>query len=239
VIASPQVDLLPGEIQKIRSYLKSGGNLLWLIDPEPLRGLAPVAEMLGLVLTPGIVTDPDAARLNASPTLAVAAVYGRHAVTEGFNLITVFPEARQIGVIESDEWRMRPLVEVAPRGCVKSGKAEGRCDPNRDIPGPITIATAFERMVGDRQQRVVVVGNGSFLSNTFIGNGGNRALGVNIVNWLAGDDNLITIQPRSAADNSIDIDQPTLYLIAFSFLIVLPLAFMITGGVIWWRRRRI
>ncbi len=239
VIASPQVDLLPAEIQKIRSYLKGGGNLLWLIDPEPLRGLAPVAEMLGLVLTPGTVTDPDAARLNASPTLAVAAVYGRHAVTEGFNLITVFPQARQIGVIENDEWRTRQLVEVAPRGCIKSGKLEGNCDPKRDIPGPITIAASFERMVGDRQQRAVVVGNGSFLSNTFIGNGGNRALGVNIVNWLAGDDNLITIQPRSAADNSIDIDQPALYLIAFSFLIVLPLAFMITGAVIWWRRRRI
>jgi ABC-type uncharacterized transport system involved in gliding motility auxiliary subunit len=239
VIASPQVDLLPAEIQKIRSFLKGGGNLLWLIDPEPLRGLAPVAEMLGLVLTPGTVTDPDAARLNASPTLAVAAVYGRHAVTEGFNLITVFPQARQIGVIENDEWRTRQLVEVAPRGCVKSGKLEGNCDPKRDIPGPITIAASFERMVGDRQQRAVVVGNGSFLSNTFIGNGGNRALGVNIVNWLAGDDNLITIQPRSAADGAIDIDQPALYLIAFSFLIVLPLAFLITGAVIWWRRRRI
>lgn len=239
VIASPQVDLLPAEIQKIRSFLKGGGNLLWLIDPEPLRGLAPVAEMLGLVLTPGTVTDPDAARLNASPTLAVAAVYGRHAVTEGFNLITVFPQARQIGVIENDEWRTRQLVEVAPRGCVKSGKLEGNCDPKRDIPGPITIAASFERMVGDRQQRAVVVGNGSFLSNTFIGNGGNRALGVNIVNWLAGDDNLITIQPRSTADGAIDIDQPALYLIAFSFLIVLPLAFLITGAVIWWRRRRI
>lgn len=239
VIASPQVALLPAEVQKIRAFMKTGGSLLWLIDPEPLRGLAPVAEMLGLVLTPGMVTDPDAASLNASPTLAVAAVYGRHAITEGFNLITVFPQARQINAIESDEWRIRPLVEVAPRGCVKAGKPEGNCDPKRDVAGPITVATAFERTVGDRQQRVVVVGNGSFLSNTFIGNGGNRALGVNIVNWLAGDDNLITVQPRSAADNSIDIDQAALYLIAFSFLFVLPLAFMVTGAVIWWRRRRI
>lgn len=239
VIASPQVNILPAEVQKIRAYIKAGGSLLWLIDPEPLRGLAPVAEMLGLVLTPGMVTDPDAARLNASPTLAVAAVYGRHAITDGFNLITVFPQARQVNTIDNDEWRIRPLVEVAPRGCVKTGKPEGSCDPRRDVAGPITIAAAFERTIGDRQQRIVVVGNGSFLSNTFIGNGGNRALGVNIVNWLAGDENLITIQPRDAADNSIDIDQTSLYLIAFSFLFVLPLAFIVTGAVIWWRRRRI
>jgi ABC-type uncharacterized transport system involved in gliding motility auxiliary subunit len=239
VIASPQVDLLPGEVQKIRAFLAGGGNLLWLIDPEPLRGLGPVAEMLGLVLTPGVVVDPEAARIDASPTLAVAALYGRHAITDGFNLITVYPQARQIGTIEGDEWRVRPLVEVAPRGCVKSAKAEPRCDRDRDTAGPVTIAAAFERMSGDRQQRAVVVGNGSFLSNTFIGNGGNRDLGVNIVNWLAGDEKLITIQPRSAVDTRIEIDQPTLYLIAFVFMFALPLVFVITGTVIWWRRRRI
>ncbi|HXF65107.1 MAG TPA: DUF4350 domain-containing protein [Burkholderiales bacterium] len=238
VIASPQVDLLPVEVGKIRRYLAAGGNLLWLIDPEPLRGLAPIAEMLGLVLTPGVVADPEAARFDASPTVAVAAVYGRHPITEGFRLITVFPHARQVGVIENEEWRVRPLVEVAPRGCVMTGKIEARCDPKRDIPGPITIAAAFERTVGDRQQRVVVVGNASFLSNTFLGNGGNRDLGVNIVNWLAGDDELITLQPRPVADASIELDAMALYLIAFSFLFVLPFAFLTAGVVTWWRRRR-
>ena len=238
VIASPQVDLLPAEVHKVRRHLESGGNLLWLIDPEPLRGLAPVAELLGLVLTPGVVVDPDAARLNASPTLAVAAVYGLHPITDGFNVITVYPQARQINTIDSEEWRIRPLVEVAPRGCVKTGKVEARCDRKRDIPGPVTIASAFERAVGDRQQRVVVVGNGGFLSNTFIGNGGNRELGLNIVNWLAGDDNLITVHRQGPADGSVDIDQTTLYLVAFSFLVALPLALVIAGAATWWRRRR-
>lgn len=238
VIASPQVDLLPAEVGKIRRYLAAGGNLLWLIDPEPLRGLAPVAEMLGLVLTPGVVSDPDAARFDASPAVAVAAVYGRHPITEDFRLITVFPHARQISVIENEEWRVRPLVEVAPRGCVQTGRIEARCDPKRDIAGPITIAAAFERTVGERQQRVVVVGNASFLSNTFLGNGGNRDLGVNIVNWLAGDDQLIVLQPRPVADASIELDTAALYLIAFSFLFALPLAFLAAGAITWWRRRR-
>ena len=67
LIASPQVDLQPAEAQKIKQYLQKGGNLLWLIDPEPLRGLQPVAELLGLTLGPGTVVDPDATRFNASP----------------------------------------------------------------------------------------------------------------------------------------------------------------------------
>ena len=243
VIASPQVEVTAGEVQKILRHLAGGRNLLWLIDPEPLRGLAPVAEMLGLVLTPGVVVDPRAGELKASPAFAVgvAAGYSRHPVTGTLNLNTLFPFSRQIGIIESEEWRATPLIEVAQRGWVETGKLDGNVsfDKNRDVPGPVAIAAAFERTVGERQQRAVVVGNGNFLSNTFIGNGGNLDLGVNIINWLAGDDTLISIQPRSAADASLQLDPVTLYLIAFSFLIVLPLAFVVTGGVIWWRRRRI
>ncbi len=241
-IASPQVDLLPVEVEKIKRYLAAGGNLLWLVDPEPLRGLQPVAEVLGLVLTPGTVVDFVLTPRSGPPVFAVGAAgnYGRHPITNGFTLNTLFPYARQIGAAESDDWRVTPLIDVAQRGWVEVGKLDHSVtfDRTRDIAGPITVAQAFERSVGDRQQRVVVVGTGHFLSNTFLGNGGNLDFGMNIVNWLAGADSLIAIQPRPAADSFLDIDQITLYLIALTFLAVLPLAFVIIGTTVWWRRRR-
>jgi ABC-type uncharacterized transport system involved in gliding motility auxiliary subunit len=241
VIASPQVDLLPAEVEKVSRYLAGGGNLLWLIDPEPLKGLQPVAELLGLVLTPGTVIDPALAPKSGPPVYALgaAAGYGRHPITATLNLNTLFPFARQVGAVESDTWRSVPLVQVAQRGWVEVGKLEGNVsfDKNRDFPGPVNIATAFERMVGDRQQRVVVVGNAGFLSNTFLGNGGNLDLGMNMINWLSGDDQLITIQPRPAPDSNLDLQPGMLYLIAFTLVLGLPLAFLVTGIVIWWRRR--
>jgi len=242
IIASPQAELLPAEVEKVRHYLEGGGNLLWLIDPEPLRGLQPVAEILGLVLTPGTVVDFVVQPRSGPPVFAIGAAgnYGRHPITNGFRLNTLFPHARQIGAAENDEWRATPLIDVAPRGWVEAGKLEGNVtfDKARDIPGPVPVAQAFERTVGERQQRVVVVGSGQFLSNAFLGNGGNLDFGVNIINWLTGADHMITIEPRPAADSSLDIDQVTLYLIAFTFLMVLPLAFAITGAIIWWRRRK-
>ena len=81
------------------------------------------------------------------------------------------------------------------------------------------------------------MGNGSFLANTFVGNGGNRNLGINMINWLAGDDRLITLQPRPAPDSNLDLQPRALYLIAFTFVLALPLAFIATGIVMWWRRR--
>jgi ABC-type uncharacterized transport system involved in gliding motility auxiliary subunit len=240
MIANPQVDLQPAEVQKIKLYVQKGGNLLWLIDPEPLRGLQPVAEALGLTLGPGTVVDPDATRFNASPTMAIAASYGRHAITDNFRLNTVFPFARQIGVTEGGDWRVTRLIDVAPRGWVETGKLDGTIafDKARDVPGPVTIAAALERNINERTQRVVVVGNGHFASNQFLGNGGNLDLGVNMINWLAGDDALITLQPRPSVDSSLELGRGAQYVILFGFLIVLPLAFMGTGVLIWWRRRK-
>ena len=42
IVSSPQSDLQEAEAAKVRRHVEAGGNLLWLIDPEPLRGLEPV-----------------------------------------------------------------------------------------------------------------------------------------------------------------------------------------------------
>jgi ABC-type uncharacterized transport system involved in gliding motility auxiliary subunit len=240
IIASPQSDLQPAEVEKIQAYVKAGGNVLWLIDPEPLRGLHPLAETLGLVLTPGTVVDAALRPRSGPPVFAVATSYGNHPITAAFRFNTMFPHARQIGLSEREDWRIAPLIEVAQRGWVEVGPLDDKptFDKARDLPGPVNIAAAFERMVGDRQQRVVVVGNAAFLSNTYLGNGGNLQLGMAIVNWLAAEDNLVAIDPRPAPDARIDIGQMTLYSIAFGFLLVLPLAFVLMGVFIWWRRRK-
>ena len=240
VITTPQTDLQSGEVAKIARYLKAGGNLLWLIDAEPLRGLQPIAELLGLVLTPGVVVDFSLRPKVGPPVFAVATSYGQHPITAAFRHNAMFPYARQIGITESEEWRVSQLIEVAQRGWVEMGKLDENptFDKSRDLAGPVNIAAAFERTAGDKQQRIVVIGNGAFLSNAYLGNGGNLQLGIAAVNWLTSEDSLIAIDPRPSPDSRIDIDQMMLYLIGFGFLLLLPLLFIVTGVAIWWRRRR-
>jgi hypothetical protein len=240
VVTTAQADLQASEVEKIRKYVQSGGNLLWLIDPAPLHGLEPIAEMLGLVLTPGTVVDFAVRPRTGPPVFAVATSYGQHPITAAFRNNTIFPYSRQVGISELEGWRVSPLIEVAPRGWVEMGKLDENptFDAAHDLPGPVNIAAAFERTVNDKQQRIVVVGNGSFLSNAFLGNAGNLQLGIGTLNWLTAEDDLVAIDPRPAPDSRIDIDQMTLYLIAFGFMLVLPLVFIGTGVVIWWRRRK-
>jgi ABC-type uncharacterized transport system involved in gliding motility auxiliary subunit len=241
VIADPKVDLLPAEVAKLRTYLDRGGNLLWLIDQEPLHGLQPIADFLGLQLTPGVVIDPSANELKASATLAIAFAYGSHPATRGFVLNTAFPSARRIAVVDDPKpWRYTRLVEVAQRGWVETGPLDTEVgfDKNRDVKGPVTVAGALEREVDGKPQRIVIVGSGRFLANTDAGLLGNLDLGVNLVNWLSGDEHLITLEPRSRVDSSLELSRSWLLFLALGFLFVLPGAFLFTGGMIWWRRRR-
>ena len=77
-----------------------------------------------------------------------------------------------------------------------------------------------------------------FLSNTYLGNGGNLKLGLNIVNWLAHDDRFISIPAKTSPDLSIELTSTAKATIAFGFLILLPLLLGGTGTVIWLRRRK-
>lgn len=249
VIASPQVDISEIEVAKIKDYVEKGGNLLWLLDDENLRGLEPLAEYLGLQITRGVVIDLSSSQYGADPKVAFANTYGEHAITKNFMLRTLFPEARMIDATDSFEygWKVSRLVEVAPNGWLETGKVDANTkvtfDSKTDIPGPINIAVALEREYGKKGQRVVVIGNGNFLANTFVGNGGNLDFGINVVNWLAGDDDLITILPKPLKDVNVVIPSDPwnrflTMLIFFGFRLVLPIGLLVAGVLIWWKRRK-
>ena len=240
VISQPQLDLMPGEVDKLLYYIDRGGNLLWLVDAEPLHGLERIAEILDLLLPPGIVIDPAATEMNAPATWSLGATYPPHAITHNFNLTTAFPSARPLLWNETPDWQHHVLVEAAARGWVSRSLPKGkpRFDKQHDTPGPVVIAMALQRTINGREQRIVVVGNGAFLSNSFAGNGGNVDLGMNMVNWLAGEEHLITQQLRPAKDSKLQLSVTQLRFISIGFLLGLPLLLAGWGGFIWWKRRR-
>lgn len=237
VITHPQIKMMPGEVKKLLRYVENGGNLLWLVDAEPLRGLEPLAEKLSLNILPGIVIDPAAQNMNAPLNWTLGAGYPPHTVTRNFDLITVFPDARALSIDESDDWETHTLVEGAGQGWVSDHGIAKRMDKNRDIPGPANLAVTLQRTVNDREQRIIVVGSGAFLANVYSGNGGNLDFGINMVNWLADEERLITVQPHAAKDGQIALSKNQLSVLSVSFLVLLPLLLVAMGALQWWRRK--
>ncbi len=252
VIASPQKLLSTVEAKKIKAYIEGGGNLLWLLDNENLQGLDEVAEYLGITVSKGIAVDMSASEYKYDAKNAFSSAYGDHAITRTFQYGTMYPEAHEIDAKASDEfgWKVSRLVEVAQRGWLETdslvsegNKQKVTFDNKKDKPGPINIGVALERIYGKKGQRVIVMGNANFLSNTYITTFGNLDFGVNMVNWLVGDDTLISIQPMPLRDINVDIPATaSSRLLAQSifqgFQYFIPLAIFVAGFWLWWKRRK-
>ncbi len=238
LLTQPRTPVPQGEVDKIRRYLARGGSLLWLLEPGPLQDLQPIAEALGLVLTPGVVVDPAAREAGFALATAVAAQYGPHAVTAQFDLVTLYPHARAVGMNDDPAWHVTPLIESSARAWVENGVADERATFNegQDVPGPVVIGWALERERDDLRQRVAVIGSGDFLANATLGNAGNLDLGINLFNWLAGDAKLISIQPKSTLDATLNIGKTGAMVLASGFLLVLPLSFFVIAFLVWRRR---
>jgi ABC-type uncharacterized transport system involved in gliding motility auxiliary subunit len=249
VIAGPRVELLPGEVRLLLDYLDRGGNLLWLVDPDEEAGLGSVAELLGIEVLDGTLVDPTAVQLFGA-AFALGAEYGPHPITREMAVLTLFPRAAAIELGEAEDWQAQIFLESSPESWLETGSLDEAVgyDAGSDIQGPLVLGVALTRRPPDdgtaepgrkpTEQRVVVMGDGDFLSNAYLGNGGNLDLGLNMVNWLSSDDTLIAIPARIAPDRQLSLSRERLAVLGIGFLVVLPALLIAMGVAIWWRRTR-
>jgi gliding motility-associatede transport system auxiliary component len=251
VIAAPRVTLLAGEVHILNNFVKQGGNLLWLAEPGSLEGLEPLAETLGVELLPGVVVDATTRLFGIeNPAFAIIASYPMHPVTREMNSVTLFPQAAALEVESPEPWRAEPLLTTLDRSWTEIGPISGTIKFDNDSDermGPLDIGFAFTRSRAAKagtssdedkgEQRVVVIGDSDFLSNTYLGNAGNVDLGLNLFNWLNHDDEFIAITARTAGDVNLDLSRLSQAVIGFGFLFGAPLLLLGSGIAVWWRRR--
>ena len=251
VIAGPQVDYLPGEVKILQDYLDQGGNLLWLHDPGSRYGLDSLAESLGISFVPGVIVDPTTQVLGiADPSFALVTGYGDHPIVRDFTYMTIYPRASGLKHFEKNNWKATVLLQTVARSWSETSKLKGTIafDEGSDTPGPLTIGFALSRSKADvaenktevkeSSQRVIVLGDGDFISNAYLGNQGNQDLGYNLINWLSHDDNFIAIPSTTALDTELLLEERTWSLLGLVFLIVIPVMLLAAGIVIWLKRRK-
>ncbi|MGH8596577.1 MAG: GldG family protein, partial [Gammaproteobacteria bacterium] len=239
VMASPQLDYLPGEITLILDYVARGGNLLWLAEPDLPRSLDTLAKKIGFERLAATVVDPVASALGIdNPAFAIVTRYPAHPALRGLSSASVFPYATPLAARATPGWRASRLLETGAKAWGETAAMRGTVtfDPDNDYRAPLALGLALTRSRSGGEQRLVMLGDGDFLSNTYIGNSGNQDLGTRLVDWLAMNEAMIEIETRLAPDVSLDLARWQQAVIGIGFLVVLPLAFALNGILIGWRR---
>ena len=252
VIASPNKTLLKGELEHIKKHIEQGGNLLWMMDPgansKTLNGLNELAMLLNINFIDGIIVDNNT---NLRKTLGIqhpamipVLDYYPHAITKNLSYNTLFPISRGITIGDDSDWQKTIIAQSLPQSWSESSDlVDGIVfDSNSgDIAGPLPIVIALERTLTNNNkssQRIIITGDSDFLANSYVGIGANLTLGLSIIDWLNGDDDLISIEIKNAPDTNLQLDDTEIMVIGFGFFILLPFGLLLTGLLIWFKRRK-
>ncbi|MEO5363944.1 MAG: GldG family protein [Magnetococcus sp. DMHC-8] len=261
VLAGPRTPLLPVEVERLQTWWEAGGRLLLMSDPNTQTGLEGLLKSHGITLLDGIVVDPVARLFGGGITTPLVNQYdGDHPITSTLQAASFFPEARGVrledspadGGVDRGKPPAHPtvvrLLSGAERGWLKvdsplAGARSAGGEPldagalefnaGTDQKGPILLGVTVQK----EKKRMVVVGNSNFAADAYVGFSGNTDLFLNMVRWLAEDENFIAIKPREVTDSGLVLSQHSGVLLFAGLVFVVPLVLLVTGFTIWRRRK--
>lgn len=253
VVAGPSGDYLQPEVDALKKYVENGGRALFLLDPPLKIGRSEIADndaLTGLLQSWGVTAEKDlildlspiGQLLGVGPEVALVHNYETHViVNEMKGTSTGFPLARSLEVKSTDKSTVEKLFSSSESSLATSKLDKPDVNPNdpKNKKGPLTIAVAgtYKTEKQGGQGRFVVMGCSGWAANRFLGFNGNRDLALNTMNWLASDEDLISIRPKEREDRRITMTRAQMNFVRITSQFVFPLIVVIAGVSVWWRRR--
>lgn len=245
MILGPAQAFLESEIDVLSKYLRRGGGLVLALEPGAKTNLQKFLSEMGVATKDNYLVNFMDTQIGRAvdPRATVGSVFsGTDEITKPFgkNQFVVFRLPMAIDKIEALPAGLvyEPLVKT-------SEKTMAYNKPQFDgpgLPGSFTVAAVVRgRWPGSDLKApsfaVVVTGDADFLSNQLLYQNLNRDLALNSVAGLAKEENLISITPKEVGVTQMHMSETAFYLFVFGFILVVPVAFLVLSGTLWFRRR--
>jgi ABC-type uncharacterized transport system involved in gliding motility auxiliary subunit len=260
MVAGPKSELLPIEYEAMEKYLRSGGKMLLMVEPNSPTSLRGFLSKFGADWKPKKVileTNSLQQLAGGNPLTPIVTTYDRnHEITREAKQLTLFPIATPVE--KAKETREGETVVSLFSSSAKSLETDLQGDKVKvnqatDRKGPLSLALAIsapvsqdqkkeEKSEGEQEKtkelRLIVVGDSDFASNQAKQFGMNADLFQNMLSWLAQEEDLIAIRPKSAAESQFDITEQRSRVINLASIVIAPLLMFISGITVWASRRR-
>lgn len=255
IVPGPKNDLQPEELQTIKGYLDRGGKAFFLCDPQSAPGLSGFLRGFGFKMDNDLIVDEVSALMGGGMYIPIIGSYESHEITRNFRYATFFPYARSVDALPTkpEGVTVQVLAKTSPTSWAETRfDQEPVFDKDKDTAGPISVAAVATIEVksgppqdekspaapAKKEGRLAVFGSSNFVSNRFLSRfPSNGNLFLNTINWLAQESDLISIQPKTAAPRLLNLTETQKRLMGYVSLLILPLIVLVTGLVLWLRRR--
>jgi ABC-type uncharacterized transport system involved in gliding motility auxiliary subunit len=243
VIAGPETTFGPKEMDTINKYLDGGGKALIMTEAGATDSINQLLSKWGVQSRDDLIIDPSSSSIT-DPTALVVTAYSFPDVTKGVQgLMTFFPTARSLTKMDNvtTTLTIQPIISSSQNSWGETEYKDAqqvRPDQGKDAMGPLPLAMAVSSSAG--KTRLVVFGDSDFAANGPLQaapNVGNPDLFAGAVNWLAEEESLVAIGPKTPDTRPLTLPPGSSRLVVFTSLILLPLVVVVAGVAVWWSRR--
>ena len=251
VIAGPQKKLLDKESEAIEKYIDNGGKLFLLLDPlSEVKGSTGFSKFLtkwGIHSDRNVVIDSEQ-YFWTDPSAPVISSWEPHQITDKLPA-AFFPGVGEISPADNApvEFMVTSLAKTSANSWLEKdlNNKQVQFDEGTDVMGPVSIAVAAQEQSqaaeGEEEgknARLVVVGDSDFASSGFSDALGNQDFFLNSINFLAEDEELISIRPKEEEQRTVALTGRQAQMIFYSTVFGMPAMVIITGILVWVMRRK-
>jgi ABC-type uncharacterized transport system involved in gliding motility auxiliary subunit len=253
IIPGPEEKILDFEVSALKRFILRGGRLLIMMDPGSRASLDSFLQEVGLEFHNTMVIDP---RYNYLGDQRVPRIhtYSSHEIVFGWNktFFTIFPIASSVSWVDAGDSRIHSdnLAKSSREySWGETDAAQPNFDPKSDRPGPLGIVSiSLKELEADEVQdiqleegevaefRIILIGDSDCFSNGYFDVQANGNFFLNIIGWLAQEENLVSIRRKTLAGQSFLLSSREQLTLLYS-LLVLPILVIIIGVAVWIRRR--
>ena len=251
IASSSEREWFPAEIETLAVYVRTGGRVLFLLEPQRDANLVELLKDWGATIGDDVIVDQQI-RLFQGVTLGLEPVvsrYGDHPSVAPLKDRTLFSLARSVRPAENPRKGLVvvPILFTAPTSWAETDlerlfrQNEAQIDDG-DIEGPVSLAvavSAFAKDVGgtgDAELQLSVFGDSTWVTNKYWRQLFNDALALSVVGWLAGEEERISIGPRAVRASRAHLTQAQAQTVFYLSVLVIPELILLCGIAVWWRR---
>lgn len=247
ILAGPRRAVMKDEQDRIQAYVEKGGHLLVLADPDTQTGLESLLAHWGLGLGSGVLVDLQDRLAQGDLTALLVRTFTEHEITQDLTSAVLLPLSRHVTFDEQvgKDWDFVPLARTSPNSWAEMNM-QGRVvslNEKEDVKGPLPMAAALTPKKapeeGTPRPAIVVIGNSTFVSNAFFNFPGNSDFFLHTAGWLAEERDLISIAPKEPALHPFTPNPTQERALIYIQVVFLPFVTLLTGIIVWRKRRRL
>ena len=256
VIADMSKPLTEEETVKLNKYIERGGNLLIAAGAGKQDIMNSIVEPLGVRLLPGTLVQrkvdilPNSMMVNPVPETVKELSYQYEFMWLTRKFKVNMKDAVGLDYTTDKGFVVRELLRTDSTGCWNELETRDFVNDTvvlnpavGEIERMFPTALALSRMVGDREQRIMILGNASCISNDGVaGERGvpvaNYPLVTGTFHWFSYGEAPLDVRRPGGPDDKIHLERPDMPYVKIAFMVVLPVMLLLWGIILMIRRKR-